>query len=72
MAKVGTELLAERERESEGMISAAEVVRMLEFAEWFLTSAGSVWEESSIENKLRIQYAAVLASPGGFEPPLPP
>jgi site-specific DNA recombinase len=104
MQKVGTELQAAGLLEGEAVLDLAEVELLLDFADWMLSHAASVWASASWANKIRIQRAIFpaglvvssegfgtpeeqcaflrlqensgdeydMASPGGFEPPLPP
>ena len=103
-AESGTELQAAGLLEGEAVLDLAEVELLLDFADWMLSHAASVWASASWANKIRIQRAIFpaglvvsqegfgtpeeqcaffrlqensraeydLASPGGFEPPLPP
>jgi site-specific DNA recombinase len=104
MEKVGTDLEAAGLLEGEAVLELADIELLLDFADWMLANAASVWAGASFENKLRIQRSLFanglpvskegfgtpepislfrqlqatgedetsMASPGGFEPPLPP
>jgi hypothetical protein len=73
MDKVETELNAAQAQLLETPISVEGLESLLKFAAWLLERVAGIWNSASLHAVPADSGGALgLASPGGFEPPLPP